>query len=126
MNGELAAAILAAEGRRCAAMIANDGAALDAMLDSRLQFHHATGVVDDKAAYLAKVAGGRIRYAGIDWPEKTVLALGADVALLTGRMLTQVQVDGTDKKLDNRVMTVWSRNPQGWQLVAFQSTTIPA
>ena len=76
----------------------------------RLQFHHATGAVDDKAAFLAKMAAGRIRYAGIAWSEEKVTALADDAALLTGRMTTDVQVEGTDKRLNNRVMTVWRRS----------------
>ena len=50
------AAILAAEQRRCAAMLAGDNAALDAVLHQDLHFSHATGAVDDKIAYMAKMA----------------------------------------------------------------------
>lgn len=124
MNENIAAEIAAAEQQRCAAMIANDPAALAAILDDGLQFHHATGAVDDKAAFLAKMAAGRIRYAGIAWSEDKVTALADDAALLTGRMTTDVQVEGTDKRLNNRVMTVWRRGNGAWRLLAFQSTPI--
>jgi ketosteroid isomerase-like protein len=114
----------AAEARRCAAMLTNDVAALDNVLEPRLQFHHATGAVDDKEAYLAKMGAGRIAYLGIDWSEECVIGLAPNAAVLTGRMLTRVRVEGTDKALDNRVTTVWSRNAGDWQMVAFQSTPI--
>jgi hypothetical protein len=52
MTEELAQSILASERQRCDAMIAGDLAALDASLATELQFHHATGTVDDKAAFL--------------------------------------------------------------------------
>jgi hypothetical protein len=126
MTEKLAAAIRAAEQRRCAAMLANDGEALAALLDERLQFHHATGAVDDRAAYLAKIAGGRIRYAGIAWEEERVTALAPDVAMLTGRMVTDVSVEGVAKRLLNRVMTVWTKDGENWRLVAFQSTPLAA
>lgn len=116
--------ILQAEARRCAAMVANDPAALADVLDDALQFHHATGAADDKAAFLTKLAAGRIRYAGIVWAEEKVTALADDAALLTGRMTTDVQVEGTDKRLNNRVMTVWRRSAGAWRLLAFQSTPI--
>ncbi len=116
--------ILAAERRRCDAMIAGDAAALDAVLAADLQFHHATGAVDDKAAFLAKMAAGRIVYAGIAWSEERVTPLGTDSALLTGRMTTDVRVEGTEKRLNNRVMTVWTRAQADWRLLAFQSTPI--
>lgn len=126
MNENLDTALRAAEQLRCAAMLANDNAALSQLLDPRLQFHHATGAVDDKAAYLAKMAAGRILYVGITWPEEHIIRLADNAALLTGRMTTDVRVDGVGKCLNNRVITAWSRNDGNWQLVAFQSTPLAA
>ncbi len=122
MTDTLETAIRAAEQARCAAMLAGDNAALDAVLDPQLRFHHATGAVDDKPAYLAKMAAGRIVYTGIDWPEGLVTPLGPDAAMLTGRMTTGVRVEGVDKVLNNRVIAVWRFGDGAWRMVAFQST----
>lgn len=119
-------AILAGERARCAAMIANDGTALDALIDKRLHFAHATGAVDDKAAYLAKMAAGRIDYVAIDWRDQQVIPLGDDAALLTGRMTSTVRVEGVEKRLDNRVTSAWAQDNSVWRLVAFQSTPLQA
>jgi ketosteroid isomerase-like protein len=124
MPEDIAAAVRATEQKRCAAMLANDAAALKALLDPRLQFHHATGAVDGKEAYLAKVAGRRIEYVAIRWHEELVTQLAPDAALLTGRMTTDVRVEGIEKRLNNRVIAAWSRDSDGWRLVAFQSTPI--
>lgn len=105
-------------------MLANDSAALAALLDPRLHFSHATGAVDDKAALLAKMAAGRIQYVAIAWSEENVTELAPDAALLTGRMTTDVRVEGSDKRLNNRVITVWSKAGDDWRLVAFQSTPL--
>ena len=118
--------IMAAERRRCDAMLGNDNAALDAVLDPDLQFCHATGAVDNKAAYLAKMAAGRIRYVGVSWSEDTVTPLADGAAMLTGRMTTDVEVEGVAKKLENRSITVWRKTDSQWRLVAFQSTPIKA
>lgn len=126
MSEHLENALKAAESLRCQAMLANDSAALAALLDPRLRFHHATGDVDDRLAYLAKMATGRIRYVGIDWAEEHVISLADNAATLCGLMVTRVQVDGVDKCLKNRVITVWSRNGGTWQLVVFQSTPMAA
>lgn len=123
MTETIPAAIHAAEKRRCAAMLANDAAALDALLDPRLSFSHATGAVDDKAAYLAKMAAGRIDYLSIDWSEDQVTLLGDAAALLTGRMTSQVRVEGVEKRLDNRVIAVWVLDGD-WRMLAFQSTPL--
>jgi hypothetical protein len=126
MSDAITTAIKAAEQRRCAAMLANDNVALAALLDPRLQFHHATGAVDDKDAYLAKMAAGRIQYVGIGWSEENVITLANNAAVLTGRMNTDVRVEGVDKALINRVTTVWSLNGGSWQMVVFQSTPMAA
>ena len=124
MAADLKAEILAAEKARCDAMLANDNAALDDVLDPRLHFAHATGAVDDKDAFLAKMAAGRIQYVALDWSEERVLELAPDAAMLTGRMNTDVKVEGVVKELRNRVITVWSRTGGAWRMVAFQSTPL--
>ena len=124
MTAAIIGDVLDAEKRRCAAMLANDTAALDALLDPRLSFSHATGQVDDKPAYMAKMAAGRIDYVSIDWSEDRVIPLAADAALLTGRMTSNVTVEGTPKRLDNRVLAAWSLSDGTWRIVAFQSTPL--
>jgi hypothetical protein len=126
VSEEWETAVLVAEQRRCAAMLANDNAALDRVLDPRLHFAHATGAVDDKAAFLAKMATGRIHYVSLAWSEEKVTALAPDAAMLTGRMNTVVRVEGVDKQLDNRVITIWSKADGDWRMVAFQSTPLAA
>ncbi|WP_298287034.1 nuclear transport factor 2 family protein [Novosphingobium sp.] len=121
----LAEDVLAAEERRCAAMLANDASELNALLDPRLAFHHSNGAVDDKTAYLVKMAAGRIEYVSIGWTEESVIPLAGSAALLTGRMLTVVRVEGMEKRLDNRVLEGWAKTDGTWRLVAFQSTPIP-
>ena len=124
MPEDITAAIELVERRRSAAMLAGDTAALDVLLDPRLSFSHATGQVDGKPAYMAKMAAGRIDYLSIDWSEQRVVPLGEANALLTGRMTSLVRVDGVEKRLDNRVMAVWSLDDDGWQMLAFQSTPL--
>ncbi len=124
MPDDLTRAIREAEQQRCAAMVANDPATLDAILDPRLHFSHANGGVDDKTVYLTKMASGRIVYTAIDWSEEVVAPLADDVAMLTGRMETAVTVEGNAKLLKNRVISVWGRSEGKWRLIAFQSTPL--
>jgi hypothetical protein len=121
---EIADAIVAAERQRCTAMLEKDWRKLEFLLDDQLVFSHATGQVDDKAAYLAKLAAGRIDYLSVDWQGQQVIVLGPTAALLTGRMTSSVRVERTSKKLDNRVLLVWSNASDHWRVVAFQSTPL--
>jgi len=124
MRQNITAAILEAERQRCTAMLGNDITALDHLLDPRLVFAHATGALDDKAAYMTKMAAGKIAYIAIDWRSPQVTALGEAHGLLTGLMATHVRVDGLEKRLDNRVTMVWSLVDGAWRMLAFQSTPL--
>lgn len=57
-----AAAILALEDQRFQAMIAQDFAALDALIADDLRFVHSNGVVEGKAEFLRKLRAGERRY----------------------------------------------------------------
>jgi len=119
--------VLDAELQRCKAMVAGNTALLDQLLDARLRFCHATGAIDDKSVYLNKMASGRIDYISIDWSEEQVTLL-ADSAILSGKMITVVKVENVEKKLINRVLSIWTTvapdSTQTLKLIAFQSTPI--
>ena len=72
------------------------------------------------------MASGRIVYRAINWSEEAVIELADGVAMLTGRMDTDVLVDDTEKSLKNRVISIWGLTASAWRLVAFQSTPLPA
>lgn len=117
-------AILSAEEQRCAAMIGPDMKALEALLDPSLYFCHSSGAVDTKSTYLAKMAQGRIKYLAIEWNDQQVIELNKDAGLLTGRMMVDVGVNGTQKRLYNQVLMAWIRDGGDWHLLAFQSTPL--
>lgn len=124
MSQALEAEILAAEQRRSSAMLQNSAEALEPVLDPRLIFTHSSGAVDGKDVFLGKVASGRIRYTGITWSDQSVLPLSETVAILAGRMVMDVRVEGMDKQLNNRVTTVWNKTGDDWKLISFQSTPL--
>ena len=117
----LAEQIKTAEQQRCNGMINGDVEQLEKLLDARLVFCHATGAIDNKEAYLKKLASGRINYQSISWSEENIIQLGLN-AILIGRMATSVEVEGVSKQLDNRVTAVWTQENNHWKLVSFQST----
>lgn len=121
--------VISAEQQRCSAMLSGDINQLKNILDERMIFCHATGRLDNKEAYLSKMAEGAIHYHSIEWDQPSVIDL-AGSAILTGRMTTHVSVAGTKKTLNNQVISIWSESKNTeqsqalWKLVAFQSTPI--
>jgi len=109
--------VLAAEERRCAAIAAEDWAALDDVVADDFQYTHSTGKTEDKAAWLA---GIKKRRRAVEHEGLSVRGFG-DVALLSGssvyRYAEPFRGDSHyGSVLD--VLQVWVRRPEGWQIVA--------
>ena len=118
--------VLEAERARARALVAGDRPAVERLLAEELRYIHATGVVHDRAGYLAYLAGGP-RFHEVTLGEARVLDLG-DAALLTGRLLLRFQRPGeaTVQQAQSFVTALWRRQGGDWRLTAFQSTRDPS
>jgi hypothetical protein len=108
--------VLAAEERRCAAIAAEDWAALDDVVADDFRYTHSVGFSEDKAAW---TAGIKKRRRAVEHEGLAVRSFG-DVALLTGssvyRYAEPFRGDSHyGSVLD--VLQVWVRRPAGWQIV---------
>ncbi|MGZ4604299.1 MAG: nuclear transport factor 2 family protein [Kineosporiaceae bacterium] len=119
------AAVLAAEDRRYRAVIEGDLAALEEMLADELSYTHSNGSVDTKDSYLEKLRTRYYVYDRVDHPVDRVAVVG-DCAIVVGRMVADIHVQGTPKHLDNLVLVVWTRARGDWQLLGFAPTVPPA
>ena len=117
--------VLALEERRVQAMIKQDFAALEALLHDQLVYTHSSASVDTKASWLDAMKSGRTKYKSANISEQKVRIYG-ETALVTGRGEMQVEVGGQAKTLRLRFLNAWTKTPQGWKFVAWQSTPLPA
>ena len=125
MTDDVTGEVLAAEERRCAAIAAQDWAALDAILAAEFTYTHSTGTTEDKSAW---IAGIRKRRRAVEHDRLTVRGYG-DVALLSGtsayRYAEPFRGDSHyGSVLD--VLQVWVRGPRGWRIVAQHGVKLPA
>jgi len=116
--------ILALDDQRYKAMIGNDLATLDKLLHPDLVYTHSSAMVDTKASYLEALRSGKTRYQSAERSEQKVRLYG-DTALLTGRAQMQVEIDAQPKSIKLRFLVVWTKTPQGWKFVGWQSTGLP-
>jgi len=116
--------ILALEDARFRAMVATDVALLDAMFHPDLIYTHSSAVVDTKATYLEALKSGKTRYKSQKRFEERVRVCG-DCALVTGRAEMEAEVNGAHKSLRLRYLDAWTKTPQGWKFIAWQSTSLP-
>ena len=115
--------ILKLEDERFGAMIARDFARLQLLVHDELMYTHSSGVVDGKASWLDSMKTGRVKYKKASCTERKVRLFG-DTALITGRALIEAEIGGQAKTLKLLFLNAWTRTPQGWKFVAWQSTPL--
>jgi ketosteroid isomerase-like protein len=113
------------ENRRYKAMCEADAATLSELLGDSLVYTHSTAAADSKASYMEGIRAKKWNYRKIERPIEDIQVHG-DCAVVTGRVRIDIVVEGTAKLLQSRFTNVWVKGARGWQMVAWQSTPIPA
>ena len=116
--------ILGLEDKRFAAMVARDFAALEKFTHDELLYTNSSGVTDTKPSWLESMKSGKVKYKSASCSERQVRFFG-DVALIRGRAAIEVDIGGQAKSLRLLFLNAWTRTPQGWKFVAWQSCPQP-
>lgn len=107
--------------RRRQAMIAADVSGLEGLLAEELIWTHSSGKIDDKSSFLDKLASKAVDYQTLEVTDDVVTGHG-DIMIHHGTLTGQVAVDGTEKALRNRFLSVWQWRDGTFVLLAWQST----
>jgi ketosteroid isomerase-like protein len=113
------------ESRRYRAMCEADAKTLEELLADSLVYTHSYGGADTKASYLDGIRSKKWVYQEVERPIEDIQVHG-DCAVVTGQVRIQLLSGGQPKKLNSRFTNVWVKGRQGWQMVAWQSTPLPA
>jgi ketosteroid isomerase-like protein len=113
------------EDQRYAAMCAADVATLDKLLADSLVYTHSYGGSDSKASYMEGIRAKRWVYRKIERPKENIQVHG-DCVIVTGQVRIELLSDGKPKTLNSAYTDVWVKGAKGWQMVAWQSTPLPA
>jgi ketosteroid isomerase-like protein len=113
------------ESRRYRAMCEADAETLGQLLDDSLVYTHSYGGADTKASYLDGVRSKKWLYRAIERPVEDIQMHG-DCAVVTGQVRIELLSEGKPKTRNSRFTNVWVKGAKGWQMVAWQSTPLPA
>jgi len=113
------------EDQRYRAMCEGDIATLDKLLADTLVYTHSYGGADGKTSYLDGVRAKKWVYRKIERPKENIQVHG-DCAVVTGQVRIELLAEGKPKTLSSAYTNVWIKRPQGWQMVAWQSTPLAA
>jgi len=118
------AAVLEADARRRAALIATDIEALDGLFADEMIHIHSTGREGGKAEYLEDLKTV-FEFLEIERPHIKVRFYG-DAALLTGPMLHRVRLRATGDVVVVEAFgaQIWSPTDGGWKQVFYQATPL--
>ena len=113
------------ESRRYRAMCEADAKTLEELLGDSLVYTHSYGGADTKASYLDGIRSKKWVYQEVERPIEDIQVHG-DCAVVTGQVRIQLLSGGQPKKLNSRFTNVWVKGRQAWQMIAWQSTPLPA
>jgi ketosteroid isomerase-like protein len=123
-QSKLAEEVKQAEDQWIAAIKANDRAGMEKILASDLVYTHATGLVENKAQYIAAITSGNQKYASVDY-SGTVTRLFGTTAVVTTKARMTGSTKGTAFDNQLRLLHVWVKQGGSWVLVAHQTTRLP-
>ncbi len=125
LHAEEVAKLIAADDARVVAMKAADQGKLEAVLSDELHYAHSNGLVETKAEFIAAVAGGKLKYEGIDYEERKFTFPTPEVAMMAGR--ARVQAVSAKGPMDAVLayLAVWRKEDGQWKFLAWQSCKLP-
>jgi ketosteroid isomerase-like protein len=111
---------------RTEAMVKGDLAALDRLLADDLSYVHSSTKVDTKASFIENLRSGASKYKAFQREEANTRVFG-DSAVNTGVATVSVENQGqAPATFKIRYTDVWVNRGGKWQMVAWQSTRVPA
>jgi ketosteroid isomerase-like protein len=116
--------IRAADQRWAQAVKNRDTAALEKMYTSALIYAHASGVIEDKTKYIARLKSGKQRYDAVQIESTKIVPYGDSA--VSHSVVRTIGVNDNGPFNDHvMMMHVWVRQGAEWRLAAHQTTKIP-
>jgi hypothetical protein len=103
------------------AMLKGDAAELEKLYHKDLTYEHSSGLTETKSQAIANATKAGNLSKAIEFSDLTTRVYGSTAIVKAKGDFTNAA--GTTNHLD--VLMVWLKSPQGWQLVARQSTKLP-
>jgi ketosteroid isomerase-like protein len=106
------------------AMIDADAKALKALSSPALSYGHSSGIIEDQAAFVEKIASGKSDFASMDLSEQSITVSG-DTALVRHILNADIKDGGTPNTIKLGVLLVWQKQRGEWKLLARQAFKLP-
>jgi hypothetical protein len=118
-------AVLKADTARFTAMVKADANALDKLLAEELTYTHSNASVQTKAELISDIKSGKIKYLSVEPGDRKARIFG-NMAIVTGGASVHITQNGNDLTFKIRYTNAHINRGGSWQMVAWQSTRLPA
>jgi hypothetical protein len=115
------AAVLAAEKQWTDAVIHGDGATLEKLMASDIQYTHSSAETQTRAQFIKAATSGSTKYTAIDFSDVVVRQYGK-TAIITHKATFKTVQTGESHLF---VGEVWAEEKGGWIMVSRQATKLP-
>jgi ketosteroid isomerase-like protein len=107
------------------AQIAADAKALDALCADELSYSHSSGVVQDKAAFIAGSTDGKSKFTSLDYQDVKIRVVGP-VAVVRFHWLGEQESvpDGKKSSTNLHILMNWLKQGSDWKLLSRGSTKL--
>jgi ketosteroid isomerase-like protein len=105
------------------AMIDGDRAALTAIAAEELSYGHSSGLIENKAEFVEKIASGKSDFVKIDIQEQTIKIVGK-TAIVRHKMFGDTNDNGKAGNLKLYVLLIFQKQKGDWKLLARQAAKI--
>jgi ketosteroid isomerase-like protein len=105
------------------ALTKSDTGALEKLFDETIIYTHSSGKVDTKASYIRAIKSGATKYESMKRDEIKVTVYG-QAAVVTCHWDVHILAQGNKVDMNARYLHVYVQQPDGWKIVAHQSTRI--
>ena len=107
------------------ALLAQDKAALEALVSDQLSYGHSSAVVQNKAEFVNGVMTRKATVKSIAFPELKIGLVG-DAAIARHLYVSESEQDGKTDNVKIGVLAVWQQQGGSWKLLARQGYKLPA
>jgi ketosteroid isomerase-like protein len=122
-SAALADTVLRLEQQWENALTNSDISALDKLYDDTMVYTHSNGKVDTKETYLSAIKSGATKYQSMTRDDIKVSVYG-HAAVVTCHWEVHILARGNKIDMNARYLHVYAEQPNGWKLVAHESTRI--
>jgi ketosteroid isomerase-like protein len=105
------------------AMIGGDRSALENIAHAKLSYGHSGGAVEDKVAFVEKIASGKSDFVTIDLSEQTISVSGK-TAIVRHLLNAKTNDGGKPGEVHLKILLIFQKSGGKWKLLARQAVKV--